>query len=181
MEVRPLLHLEFTHEKLEQEVRALCAKALRKGWISPKQKWLGTYYARELSSGYTEDLDIIWISEEMGYGVFAKKDLKPYTYIGEYTGIVYKRRFRRAQNSYYCFDYAFQEEKRSPYSIDAYRAGNITRYINHSDTPNVESVSVFHEGLLHIILRTIHPVAQGAQLVYDYGEEYWKKRKDTKL
>lgn len=65
--------------------------------------------------------------------------------------------------------------------IDAQDSGNHTRFINHSFKPNLEPVSVYFHGLIHIIIYASKTIASGAQLCYDYGEDYWKKRGKPKI
>ena len=62
--------------------------------------------------------------------------------------------------------------------IDAEKGGNLTRFINHSDQPNLEPIGVFWKGSLHIILRSLKKIQKGEQLTYDYGADYWSRRKD---
>ena len=97
-------------------------------------------------------------------------------YIGEYTGVLHKRPFFGRWKNLYCFDYNIGEGRKSSFVIDAQDFGNHTRFINHSFQPNVEPVSVYCDGLVHVILYASKAIAAGTQLCYDYGKDYWKKR-----
>ena len=63
------------------------------------------------------------------------------------------------------------------FTIDSEMQGNYTRFINHSETPNVESRSFFYDGVFHIAFRTIREIEVGEELTYDYGEIYWQSRR----
>lgn len=167
-------HLEFLNR---EKVLKYVNKAERKKLIEQRQKWLGVYYGQEIRAGYTPDLTICWLNEALGFGVITNVDLPKRAYIGEYTGIVRRRKFFEDHKNGYCFVYGTPDIISSPFVIDAQPKGNYTRFINHSDSPNLEPAAVYCDGLLHIILYTIKPIAKGTQLTYDYGEDYWKKRK----
>lgn len=173
--VEYLPHLSFIDSMTEIKVQSQCAKAEKKGWILPRQKWLGHFYAKGVRGGVALDLTIAWIDDKIGYGVWTNSAIPANAYVGEYTGILRKRRFfGRWQNSY-CFDY-YIGETRSRYVIDAEKAGNHTRFINHSATPNLETASLYCDGLFHVIVYANREIPAGTQLCYDYGENYWKKR-----
>lgn len=175
MQVKFQANLTFQNDKVLQKTQKLCLKASENEEFDRKQKWLGVLFAPEIEEGREVDALIQWIDPKMGYGVFATKDLPPFTFIGEYTGEVRKRKWADNRN-YYCYDYAIGEK--SPFLIDAEKSGNLTRFINHSRSPNLEPLSVLSGGLMHLILLTTRWVKSGEQLLYDYGPEYWKKRKD---
>jgi hypothetical protein len=170
--------LLFFSEEIREDVRARCQRALEKREFSIKQKWLGIYYAQEILTGRESDLLIAWVDDRLGYGVIANRDIPTGAYIGEYTGVVRKRKFWADRSNDYCFDYAVGGVQRSPYVIDARDKGNASRFVNHSSSPNVETGAVYCDGAMHIILYALTPIPKGAQLFYDYGEEYWKKRDD---
>ena len=177
LEVQYLSHLAFSEPVFEWDIRQRVSKALGKNQISPQQKWLGQYYAKEIREGIGLDLTISWIDERIGYGVWTNRDIPARTYIGEYTGIVRKRRFWGRWKNFYCFTYNIGEGRRSPYTVDAEKAGNYTRYINHAEVENIEAASVYCDGLMHIIFYAIKNIPAGTQLCYDYGSDYWSKRR----
>lgn len=69
------------------------------------------------------------------------------------------------------------EETFLPYNIDAQDQGGITRFINHSFTPNLLTTPATFDEITHILLLTNEPIPRGAQLLYDYGSDYWEARK----
>jgi uncharacterized protein len=170
----PTIH--FSDDKTQTKIQARCAKALQKGWITPRQKWLGCYYAQEIRGMIHLDLTIAWIDEKIGYGVWTNSAIAAHAYIGEYTGILRKPTFFGGWKNRYCFDYNIGEGRCSHYMIDAQDFGNHTRFINHSFEPNLEPASVYHDGLVHVIIYAPKAIPAGTQLCYDYGEDYWQKR-----
>jgi hypothetical protein len=175
-----LAEISFRNIKTQDKIEKRCAKALRKGWITPRQKWLGHYYAKEIRGNIPLDLTIAWIDETMGYGVWTNMDIPAHTYIGEYTGILRKRLFFGRWKNRYCFDYNIGEGRNSGYVVDAQDFGNYTRFINHSFDPNLEPASVYCDGRVPIIIYALKAIPAGTQLCYDYGEDYWQKRSNPK-
>lgn len=176
LSVRYLPCLEYADEKVAQRLEKRYEKALRKGWITPRQKWKGCYYASELAGKMSLDLTITWIDKRVGYGVFTNLALQANSFIGEYTGILRRRFLFSRRENLYCFDYTIGEDKSSSHVIDAQDASNHTRFINHSFNPNLELVSVDYKGKVHVLLYAAREIAAGEQLCYDYGDEYWRKR-----
>jgi hypothetical protein len=180
-----LPHLEFTEKRIEDKVRNLCDRALDKGYIETRQKWLGAFYSKEIESSLIPELTIKWIDDSLGYGVFANCNIPKLAYVGEYTGeLKWRPRWwqihRLNRRNAYCFHYPIGEGRSSPFVIDAEEKGNHTRFINHSDEPNLEPVSVFQGGVFHIIFLASRPIQKGTQLCYDYGADYWTKRRGEK-
>lgn len=174
--IRYLSKLEFADAKTQLKIEKKCAKALRKEWITSRQKWLGHYYSEGLHGAVHLDLTIAWINDAIGYGVFTNRPIPMNTFIGEYTGILRKRHFFGRWKNLYCFDYNIGEGRRSSFVIDAEKHSNHTRFINHSYRANLEPVSIYCDGLVHVILYAREAIEAGEQLCYDYGKDYWKKR-----
>ncbi len=165
-------YLEFESFSLYQKV----LKKMRSSSIGRDRLWLSAYFHKELLSQKLPLLSLRWIDAEMGWGVFAEKDLSSMEFIAEYSGLVRKRRRGDEENSY-CFEYLMMPGEATEYLIDAQDQGGISRYINHSSGPNLSSSMIAHEGVSHIILYTKAKIKKGEQLFYDYGPDYWKKRK----
>jgi len=176
MGVAYLSQLEFAASSLYDRIDRRCINEDRKKWIDPRQKWLGSYYSQEIRKAAHPDVTIRWISPALGYGVFANRAIPRHGYIGEYTGIVRKRHLFGRQKNLYCFDYTIGYGRPTPYVIDAEKYGNFSRFINHSDHPNVESASVLCDGIMHMIFYALTDIAQGSQLCCNYGAKYWEKR-----
>jgi len=175
IQIKFLPNLTFATDKVLKKVQKLCATAEKYEEFDKKQKWLGVLFNPEIEQGSEVDALIQWIDSKFGYGVFAINDLPPFTFIGEYTGEVRKRKWADKKNNY-CFDYSVGEK--TPFLIDAEKSGNITRFINHSRSPNLEPISVISGDRTHVILLTKQWIKKGEQLTYNYGPDYWKHRKD---
>ncbi len=174
--LRYVSSIQFKDAQTECIIQKRIRKALLKEWITPKQKWLGFYYADGIRGKISMDLTIRWIDEKIGYGLWTNRAISAHTYIGQYAGLLRKRKFWKRWQNLYCFDYNIGERRSSSYVIDAQDHGNHTRFINHSFNPNLEPVSVYYEGKIHVIIYAKKGIPAGSQLCYDYGEEYWEKR-----
>ena len=168
---------EYVNENVRSAVYKRCSLVDRKGKVERERRWLGAYYAKELESEQFAPFEIKRMSARMGYGVFARTALLPRAFIGEYTGYVRRKKLLFAKSSDYCFGLETHMGWLG-YVIDAEQGGNMTRFLNHSEKPNLEPVAIFHKGLIRIILRALRPIAKGEQLTYDYGIDYWRKRED---
>ena len=174
--VRFIPFLEFENEKIKKKTLFFCKRALKKQLIEEKEKWLGIFLKKEMSTNFLPSITIKWLGLRKEYGVFAKKDLTAMTYIGEYTGIVRKRRSYLDKRNAYCFEYLYARGEKSPFVIDAKEQGNHTRFINHSNKPNLALQLIFFDKMMHIGLFTSCFVSKDTELTYDYGISYWKKR-----
>ncbi len=170
-------HLEFADWKVEQWLRKMCAKALHLGKIGDLALWLGKLHRKALNNPTIPDITIGWRHEKIGYGIFANQPIKKWNLIGEYTGLLRRRNLFFPNVNDYCFMYPREWLALRAFTIDSSKQGNFTRFINHSDMPNLESVAVFHDGLFHIIVRATEDIPAGSELTYDYGDIYWTRRK----
>jgi len=171
-----LPHLEYAHFYVETYLQKKCRKAHARGRIGDLAIWLGQLHAKELKERAIPDVTIQWMGEKKGYGVLANKAFKRWTFIGEYTGVVRRRRIMFPDLNDYCFMYPREWISLKAFTIDSEREGNFTRFINHGDCPNLESIGVFYDKMMHIMFRTIKDIAPGEELTYDYGDVYWDKR-----
>jgi hypothetical protein len=106
-------------------------------------------------------------------GVFAKKDIARDTHIIEYVGekITKKESERRAEkvitrhkeNVEHGAVYIFELNKR--YDIDGYVEYNTARFINHSCSPNCESINI--RG--HIWIVAMRDIQKDEEITYNYG------------
>ena len=137
-------------------------------------------YGQKLEAGLGAQVSLGWVSESVGWGVFAEHDLPEGDLVGEYAGVV-----RRAtevppvkdEKGHYLSDYAWNYPDELPdgteFEIDAYREGNALRFVNHSFTPNCAVDHTLVGGIFVTFFRTLQLIKAGEQLFVDYGEEYW--------
>jgi hypothetical protein len=171
-------HVTFDSSASEQAVRKKVAKALRRGLFSEKERWLGAYYASSIAHPPFPPVSLQWVSEQIGWGVFAEKPIRPHSFIGLYAGVIHKYRRRDRKNSY-CFECLIAPGVGCNYTIDAKNQGGITRYVNHSSQkPNLYCALALHGGLTYVLLCASRLIEPGEELLYDYGPAYWKDRDD---
>ncbi|MCH9613707.1 MAG: hypothetical protein SP1CHLAM54_07160 [Chlamydiia bacterium] len=169
----PSLRFE-SYETLTKAIER-CRKVLKKGALKTQNHWTRALHEKAFYKRPFENYMIAWVDPLIGYGVFASKTIPALTYVGEYTGLVRRRRRRKDRFNNYIFGYV-AGPKETQFIIDAQYEGNFTRFINHSDTPNLTSKWMEIDGVCHIILFANRAIPEGEQLTYDYGEYYWRSR-----
>ena len=167
--------LQFEREKDFDKIERKILKYRMKQYLDREQIWLGIYFEKEILNPRAPQVELRWIDDQIGWGVFAAQNLPAQYYIGEYAGLVRRKRFKDSKNAY-CFQYAIVQGESTRLTIDAKDQGGISRFINHSDTPNLTSNLATTHNLSHVILYTSRPIPKGEQLCYSYGPDYWKKR-----
>ena len=170
-----LPHIEFPRWADFVAISRKTLKYRKKGLLDQKQLWLGAYFQKELQMPPAVGVRLRWIDDTLGWGVFAEQDLMPMHYIGEYAGIVRRKKRSDAKNAY-CFEYSIVSDESTRYTIDAMDQGGIVRFINHSSTPNLTSALATYQNLSHIVIFARRLIKKGEQLCYDYGPAYWSKR-----
>jgi hypothetical protein len=167
-------HLYFDSYQRIKEVISNCPYVLR-FWTKENQM-LGEKYKREIWEGGSARLVIRWVNDQVGYGLFADEYLPSGTYVGEYTGRVRRLyRFHHNENPY-CLHYPTKFWSLKYFVVDALKEGNELRFVNHSTNPNLQPFSAVDRQLIHQIFLTTRPVKKGDQLVFNYGEDFWRDR-----
>ncbi|MEG0037397.1 MAG: SET domain-containing protein [Victivallaceae bacterium] len=169
--------LKYINWKTERKVKKLYAKAYTKGLIDPLALWLGKFHKKDLIGQLMNSLALCWTGPHIGYGVFAKDRIAKWQFIGEYAGILRPRKVFWKDENDYCFRYPLPFISLNHLTIDSEESGNLTRFINHSDNPNAESIGVFHNGIFRVIIRATKDITVGEEITYHYGPLYWKHRK----
>jgi len=170
--------LVFSDIPLYRKVVKKIAKLLKKGELTRQQLWLASYYRKEIQESFVPKVSIRWVSNVIGWGVFAEQNFQKGDFVAEYTGIVRKSRPRADRKNAYCFEYPLTPGIPSSYTIDAEKQSGIARFINHATTShqNLDCAIATLDGVNHIVLFAKEPIAKGTQLAYDYGPAYWSKR-----
>ncbi len=165
-------------QKIYLRAKKKCSQLLERLFFQKKLRWLGTYYRKPLDECQIIDMEIKWINNLIEYGAFATHKIKKSEYIGEYTGILSKKKFFNYNLSAnnYTFSYITSIISPRQFYIDSKNYGNETRFINHSDCPNCESASLLYDGIIRVIIYAIINIYPGTQLTMDYGPGYWKHR-----
>ncbi|AQK74077.1 Histone-lysine N-methyltransferase SUVR5 [Zea mays] len=129
-------------------------------------------------------------TENKGWAIRAAEPIPQGTFVCEYIGEVVKadKTMKNAESvssksgCNYLFDIASQIDRERlrtvgaiEYLIDATRSGNVSRYINHSCSPNLSTRLVLVESkdcqLAHIGLFANQDIAVGEELAYDYRQK----------
>ncbi len=172
-----LSRLKFSSYPFMKKVIKNCPYLLRNKVTAESNLELGAFYRSFLAAGYIADISIRWIDPSYGYGLFAETPLTKGTYIGEYTGLVRQLHRLKPDHNAYCFHYPTRLWSLKYLIIDALTEGNELRFANHSDDPSMEPACLVDRGLLHLVFFAKKEVRAGEQLTFDYGQDYWKKRK----
>jgi len=173
--VKYLDHLQFESSQILHWVIQKGRRKLQKTSIKKTNHWITSLLEKELKKGIKPPVYLKWINSYVGYGIFAVEDIPQFTFVGEYTGVIKRRKRKDDLSNDYIFGYVVGPSK-TPFIIDAKKKGNFVRFINHSDEPNLSSRWMIVDGLSHIVLFANRFIPKDAQLTYDYGPVYWKKR-----
>lgn len=174
-------HLFFPDYLLLQSVLKECPWTLRKSFLGEENRLQGEQYKRELSEGVVANVAIQWINADLGFGLFALQDIPAHTYVGEFTGLVRRLSRKKPDQNAYCFHYPTRFWSWNYTVVDALAYGNETRFINHSDHPNLNPLCICERNFLHIVFITKEFVLAGTQLTYDYGKDFWKQRQKIQI
>lgn len=144
-----------------------------------QSKELGSVFYDKIRERLIPDASIRWINEEIGYGVFAEEDIEACSYAGEYTGVLRRNDMRRyfTPIHHYGFQYPLLDDLGRNYLIDAEKQGNITRFYNHSEKPNLKPAYALVDGIYHAIFISIRRIRKGEQLSYTYKKGFWNLKK----
>ena len=169
-------HLFFPDYLFLQQVLKGCPWAIRKHLKNENILWR-QQHQKELSKGMVTEVAIQWIDETLGYGLFALQDIPENAFIGEYTGLVRHLSLQNPDKNAYCVQYPNLFNT----VVDALAYGNETRFINHSDTPNLQPLWTCECNMLHFFLITKMPIQAGTQLTFDYGKSFWMHRQKIQI
>ena len=126
---------------------------------------------------YCSKVKIRFINPIVGYGIFAKEAIAPYSTLHHYAGVLM---IDKEINPEYDSTFSFTHYK--TYSINAMKKGNWTRFMNHGPEghpkTNVIPWEYYHPNGPRIVFTSGRfGIKKGAQLLYSYGDAYWENRK----
>jgi len=133
-------------------------------------------YGKLIAQEYEAPWYMLYINEQIGYGVYADDDIEEGHLIGEYTGTVIETYKAKALDMSYAWTMvppANYSNRGDMFFIDAKKAGNFVRFINHSYYPNVKPLPVYSQGEWHMIYIAQRAIKKDEQLLVDYGAGYW--------
>lgn len=169
-----LLHPIFESVEGLEKVLTQVAKSKKGDKIAAEKIWMGVYFDKEINQGIHPPVSVRYIDEEVGYGVFADKKISPCAFVGEYTGEIQERKPKELKEKKYALRYTVWEGKKN-FAIDAEYKGNFTRFLNHSEKPNLVLQSVYWRGIPRMIFVALKEIGEGKQLTFDYGPLFWKE------
>jgi len=172
-----------SYRKLRPFIDGRCSydEGLKSGdlrYVSKKllmKKILGQIHAGKI---HLPKVVIVRINELVGNGLVAGQYITRGTIIGEYIGAIIKvvpmTTHEGVDNTYFA-PYSIQEVPGSEmFVMDAKRAGNPTRFINHSDdNPNAVWVPLFDGEKFRLIIVATKAIPRGKQILLKYRLSYW--------
>jgi SET domain-containing protein len=164
---------------LFQNDKALAWAKKRSKKLQPNN-WISALFKEDFLLKKEPKILIQESSPAIGLGVFAAEYLPPLTYIGEYGGLVRRSNRKLDGSNYYLFRY-LEYPFWIPYVIDGEKEGNFTRFLNHSQNPNLLFSRMIVDDICHIIFFTKRACKKGEELTFNYGADYWKKRSEPIL
>jgi hypothetical protein len=172
-----LPQIAFESCESKEDVRARGVHKWQEGRVSPEALELGARFSGAVIAAALPACSLHFLGDEVGHGLFVEEEIKAGAFVGEYTGIVRKndRRYLEPLNDY-CYEYPVSDEIGRSFVIDA-TSGNLTRFINHSNCPNLRPVHIFFDGFYHLIFLALCDIAPSTQLTYNYGLNYWYVRR----
>lgn len=133
-------------------------------------------YAQDVHVKHHAPMVLRWISDVVGYGVFAGKNIKKGDFIGEYSGVL--REVKRAgDNLDYAWYYSLDGIGGKKLVVDGKKQGNELRFINHANNPNTIRIDVLgKDGIFHVVYIASKDIKKDEQLTVSYGEGYFTSR-----
>ena len=162
-------HLVFRSESIYLLVKELCKNVFDQGEVSKGSEWLGVFFRNQIDTGDVKKVSIRYVDDHIGFGVFLEEKIAKGDMIGEYTGLVRRCLPIFSLPNRYSFRYPLYCLFFGSYTIDAEEFTNEISFINHSKSPNCESVVSINHHLLHVVIRAARDLEQGEELTFDYG------------
>jgi hypothetical protein len=172
-----------SYRKLRPFIDGRCSydEGLKSGdlrYVSKKSlmnKILGQFHAGKI---LLPKVVIVRVNELVGNGLVAGQYITRGTIIGEYSGAILKvvpmTTNERVDNTYFA-PYSIEGVPGSEmFVVDAKRAGNPTRFINHSDdNSNAVWVPLFDGEKFRLIVVATKAIPDGKQILLKYRLSYW--------
>lgn len=175
--------VEKGKEKLFKETWKRTLKKLKPNLSVTREEKFEAYFRRLERMGnddyYSNRVAIKFISKKVGYGVFAKEHISPYSTLCHYTG-----KYRLDQDIDPENDSTFTFTDFKLFSIDAKDQGNWARFMNHAEAAAVNVIAwEYYTKERPYIVFTAGPkgVKKNEQLLYSYGDDYWHEGSFSKL
>jgi hypothetical protein len=146
----------------------------------PYYNFVSSWYAFPLANKQQAATYIQWVSDQVGYGLFADQDIPKGSFIMEYAGEVVKYTY----DSTWAWTYPGREgfwHSEVLFTLDARVYGNEARFANHAEDPNVGIERVYYDNAWRLIYVAARDIKKGEELFIHYGHGYWTSRKRMDL
>ncbi|KAG2004375.1 histone-lysine N-methyltransferase [Coprinopsis cinerea AmutBmut pab1-1] len=125
---------------------------------------------------------VIFKTKKCGWGVRSTKNVRRGQVLGTYTGLLITReRANEEELVNYCFDLDGHElfdetsdDEGAGYTVDSWKDGNWTRFINHSCSPNLQTFLVTYDtipetGMYYVAFVANQDIPAGTEFTFDYN------------
>lgn len=168
-------YLTFDNQKMFQWMLTQCPYLLRFPQIAEENHALFKRYQQAIEAAELAPMSIHWINPIKGYGAFAEKALDKGEFVGEYTGLIRPLSRLKKRTNVYCFHYPTRLWSFQYIAIDAEKLGNLTRFFNHNDEPNLEPHCLVDRNLLHTVFLAKRAITPGEELTFNYDPDCYLK------
>uniref|UniRef100_A0A914HL84 SET domain-containing protein n=1 Tax=Globodera rostochiensis TaxID=31243 RepID=A0A914HL84_GLORO len=125
---------------------------------------------------------VFYANPEKKWALQTLDDIEDGTPLFEYTGVLSKvgKDSADIKQDDYIIGFTHLGEN---YLLDAYRKGNLARFVNHSCQPNCRALLATIENddqrVPRVVIYAIRTIYAGEELVMDYGQQWWFAKADT--
>jgi hypothetical protein len=156
-------------------------KVINNKKINKKNKKINEKYAKLLcyknQKNKLPKLYIKFISDDLGFGLFANQSFQKDDYIGEFCGIVTSNPDSSSDN------YSYSYIDNTDIVIAPRKTGNELQFANHSkENANVNWKHIIGlDNKEHVIFVATKEIKKDEQILIDYGDDYWKSSQTNKI
>ncbi|KYQ91099.1 hypothetical protein DLAC_08005 [Tieghemostelium lacteum] len=135
--------------------------------ISPNLKFRNKYLKLINSSGGEDNVILGYVSDQVGYGLFAGKDFEKGDYIVRYGGMVTMN--EKMQSTDYNMMISNED-----FGLNGQQYRSLGGMINHSQKfKNAQSECIFEGGCDQALITATKYIPKGTQIFIDYSQSYW--------
>ncbi|KAJ3126271.1 hypothetical protein HK098_007743 [Nowakowskiella sp. JEL0407] len=117
------------------------------------------------------------VSKEKGFGCFSDTPIRNGDPVVLYAGMILKNPTSDYSWWYPSTFYDHETGRYMELGIDSAKVGNIARFVNHDDDPNMEVVPVTFGNRYHMVYVAKRDIGADEELTVSYGPDFWKNRK----
>jgi len=137
-------------------------------------------YNKLVEQHYRAPISVKWVSDKVGFGIFATKHIAQGELVQEYTGVLRVAHMKNGlivDDTTYAWMYPPVGEYQNNLLTDSKYEGNEIRFVNHGNHPNVTKVNTLDkDGIFHVCYVAIQDIKAGEQILISYGIDYWATR-----